>query len=73
MEANEGFLNDCLNATPFMQTFNPVIFAWGTDDTFGYHMTRRGSQAVNFVQGDQGPALPPDAKTFQLHVDNVRK
>lgn len=54
-----------------MQAFNPVIYAWGTTDTLEYHATRRGSQAVNFVQGDDGPTLPPDAKTFQLHVDNV--
>ena len=54
-----------------MQTFNPVIYAWGPTDTLEYHMTRRGSQAVNFVQGDKGPSVPSDAKTFQLRVDNV--
>ena len=51
--------------------FNPVIYAWGTTDTLQYHATRRGSQAVNFVQGDDGPTLPSDAKTFRLRVDNV--
>ena len=54
-----------------MQMFNPVIYAWGTTDTLRYHETRRGSQAVNFVQGDDGPTLPSDAKTFRLRVDNV--
>ena len=54
-----------------MQNFNPVIYAWGPTDTLEYHMTRRGSQAVNFVQGDKGPSVPPEAKTFQLRVDNV--
>ena len=61
-------VNSCSHG---MQTFNPVIYAWGTTDTVDYHMTRRGSQAVNFVQGDKGPPLPPEAKTFQLHVNNV--
>ena len=55
----------------YMQMFNPVIYAWGTTDTLRYHETRRGSQAVNFVQGDDGPTLPSDAKTFRLRVDNV--
>ena len=64
-------ITPCTYVTHGMQTFNPVIYAWGTTDTVEYHMTRRGSQAVNFVQGDQGPPLPSEAKTFQLRVNNV--